>query len=370
MASLSGGSDFFSAPKDSTSSPEAAGSASSESRGSTFSSESGGSASSSEPEEFHVTSRGTDLFCLRQGAGPVLVMVHGGGTNSDFYRETASILARRFTVIRYDRCGSGRSGEPADGDWSIAAQAEDLAAVIRAAALKPFEASHLSEASHPSGAPYPSAAPHPSGTSHPAEIPHLSETPHPSEEPVQPNSVSPVFLAAHSAGGAIALQLIQNHPELVRAALLHEPVAGTLIPADDPAARDIAEARRLIEAGKPGQAIRHFTSLIGPEEPQANGRAVSREEASRLLRDTMNFLRHEFVPAFTWEADTERLAGFPLAIGIGEDSWGTHRWKTARILAERLACELCYFPGGHRCAYLLPAEFADLTAETLMDISQ
>ena len=292
---------------------------------------SGSSDSSSQPKEFHVISRGTDLFCLRQGAGPVLIMVHGGGTNSDFYRETAAILARKFTVIRYDRCGSGRSSVPADGDWSIAAQAEDLAAVIRAAAHQTSEALHSSE------------------------------------EPVRP---SPVFLAAHSAGGAIALELIQNHSELVRAALLHEPVAGTLIPADAPAAGDVAEARRLIEAGKSGQAIRYFTSLIGPEEPQANGRKVSREEASRLLRDTMNFLRHEFVPAFTWEADTERLAGFPLAIGIGEDSWGTHRWKTASILAERLACELCYFPGGHRCAYLLPKEFADLTAETLMDISQ
>lgn len=266
------------------------------------------------PEEYHIISRGTDLFCLRQGAGPAIVMVHGGCTNSDFYRETAAVLADRFTVVLYDRCGSGRSAEPADEDWSIRAQAEDLEAVIR-------------------------------------------------------NTGAPVFLTAHSAGAAIAEQLITSHPELVRAALLHEPVAGTLIPGDDPATADIAAARERIEAGKSGQAIRYFAPLIGPEEEQENRRAMSKEEASRILRDTTNFMKHEFIQTFSWEPDYGKLAVIPLAVGVGELSYGTHRWTTARLLAERLDCTLSYFPGGHKCAYNHPREFADLTAGILEDLT-
>ncbi len=67
------------------------------------------------------------------GQGPALVMIHGGlggGEGSAAMVERhASILARHFRVIFYDRRGAGKSETPAEG-YSLEIYAEDLHSLL------------------------------------------------------------------------------------------------------------------------------------------------------------------------------------------------------------------------------------------------
>lgn len=82
-----------------------------------------------------VTSRdGTTIGYERLGDGPPLILVDGALC----YRQMGPMpslgkqLANHFTVILYDRRGRGESGNGVL--WSIDREAEDIAALITAAA--------------------------------------------------------------------------------------------------------------------------------------------------------------------------------------------------------------------------------------------
>jgi 3-oxoadipate enol-lactonase len=63
-----------------------------------------------------------------EGEGPAVLMVHGLGGTSNFYQVQADALTDRFTVIRVDSAGAGRSGL-AD-QISVESHADDLAAIL------------------------------------------------------------------------------------------------------------------------------------------------------------------------------------------------------------------------------------------------
>ncbi|MFE1904756.1 alpha/beta fold hydrolase [Streptomyces gardneri] len=77
-----------------------------------------------------VTSRdGTTIAYERygDGAGPPLVLVSGPLCTAASERPLAGLLARRFSVVTYDRRGRGGSGDT--GPYAVEREIEDLAAV-------------------------------------------------------------------------------------------------------------------------------------------------------------------------------------------------------------------------------------------------
>ena len=76
---------------------------------------------------------GFEMYYEVNGAGPALVMIHGGLGGGEgcwplmLYHSTA--LSRFFQVIAYDRRAAGRSATPEDG-YSIANYAADLRALL------------------------------------------------------------------------------------------------------------------------------------------------------------------------------------------------------------------------------------------------
>ena len=72
---------------------------------------------------------GTKLYYEIAGAGPPLVLIHGGWLNSSQWDEQFAALSGRFRVLRYDLRGHGRSllGLPDSGYTAY----EDLAALLR-----------------------------------------------------------------------------------------------------------------------------------------------------------------------------------------------------------------------------------------------
>ncbi|WIN00509.1 alpha/beta hydrolase [Actinoplanes oblitus] len=72
---------------------------------------------------------GAEIVLHSTGAGPGLVVVHGGGVTIEMYRRTARRLADRFTVHLYNRRGradAAARAEPYDGEQDI----DDLAALL------------------------------------------------------------------------------------------------------------------------------------------------------------------------------------------------------------------------------------------------
>ncbi|GAO02041.1 alpha/beta fold hydrolase [Anaeromyxobacter sp. PSR-1] len=80
-----------------------------------------------------ISRDGTAIAFERHGAGPALVVVDGALCSRAFgpVPRLAPLLARRFTVIAYDRRGRGGSGDTAP--YAVAREVEDLAALVEAA---------------------------------------------------------------------------------------------------------------------------------------------------------------------------------------------------------------------------------------------
>lgn len=83
----------------------------------------------------------------------------------------------------------------------------------------------------------------------------------------------PVHLIAHSYGGAVALHLAADRPEMVRSLLLHEPPLLGLLeddPADAPEADRLWASMRsmeaLVRAGEPAAAVRAIVDSFSVED--------------------------------------------------------------------------------------------------------
>ena len=63
---------------------------------------------------------------------PVLLLTHGWSLTHDTWYYQKKALAGEFRVIVWDLRGTGRSGHPADGDYTLEATTEDLAAIFDA----------------------------------------------------------------------------------------------------------------------------------------------------------------------------------------------------------------------------------------------
>lgn len=61
---------------------------------------------------------------------PVVVLIHGLGLSAESWAPVAEALAARYRVVAHDLRGHGRSEPAASGDYGLAAQAADLAAVL------------------------------------------------------------------------------------------------------------------------------------------------------------------------------------------------------------------------------------------------
>src|SRR5690349_24583140 len=79
----------------------------------------------------YVTVRGARLYTERAGDGPPLLLISGGGGDAGMYERVVPLLARRYTVLTYDRRGNSRSRFTApDAAIGVDAQAADAVAVL------------------------------------------------------------------------------------------------------------------------------------------------------------------------------------------------------------------------------------------------
>lgn len=90
---------------------------------------------------FATSPDGTRIAFDVEGAGPALVLLHGGGQTRRVWREAGyvSALTPEFTVISMDLRGSGESDKPESASaYAVSRVVEDIHAVADAAGTKRF----------------------------------------------------------------------------------------------------------------------------------------------------------------------------------------------------------------------------------------
>ena len=75
---------------------------------------------------------GADLWYELKGSGPPLVLLHAGGTDARMWDEQYPRLAERFSVLRFDARGHGRSSLPAGSSSFV----DDLIGLMDAVGLE------------------------------------------------------------------------------------------------------------------------------------------------------------------------------------------------------------------------------------------
>ncbi len=249
--------------------------------------------------DFFVESKGTKLYCRKIGTGEPILMIHGGGTDCDFYEKSAEILSKYFAVYIYDRRGYGRNQEAVDGDYTISTQALDAQEIIRKIG-------------------------------------------------------KPCIVFAHSYGGLVAFELGKIEKNLIKEFVVFEPPAyeGVEVKMD-------AEARKamvnLIKEEKYQEAMGEFGKFMGPSDSRM--KVQTKEELQKTYFNLVNFLKNEYTLG-QYTLDYDNLKELNIRFCVGEFSKEIDLGLGTINLAKRLEKDLVYFPGQHNCPYDIPKEFA------------
>ena len=264
------------------------------------------------PTVGHASVNGVDLVYLEQGQGAPVVFVHGAFSDHRAWEGQREAVARQYRYIALTQRYFGTLPWPDRGEnYSLATHADDLAVFIR-------------------------------------EL-----------------RTGPVHVVGWSYGGAIALALAVQHPELVKSLFLHEPagLAGFVTdPADAKAAGDdrreiVTPAASASKAGETATAVRLFFDGVNgqpgifetlPSGPQA------------MFLDNARTIPLQFAapppPAISC-ADLGQIK-VPVAVSKGELTRPSYR-----ILADTASrcipgSRLVVIPGGrHAAPALTPAAF-------------
>jgi pimeloyl-ACP methyl ester carboxylesterase len=253
------------------------------------------------------------------GRGEPTVLIHGSLADRTGWELVRGRLAPSLTLLVYDRRGHGESTGPVR-THPVRDDAEDLA--------------HLLEAL----------------------------------------DLFPVHLIAHSYGGAVALRLAVDRPEMVRSLLLHEPPFFALLE-DDPATAPEAvrlyastrSMQSLARAGQPAAAAREIADTLSAEEGAWNG---LQPEVQRNLLRYLDRWTEEMDDAEATRPDRAALAELlvPVLLTTGERS-PPFLHRVVGLLADRLRnATLRTLPGvGHVPHRTDPDQFIALVQGFLVE---
>jgi pimeloyl-ACP methyl ester carboxylesterase len=247
---------------------------------------------------------GAEFYYEVRGSGPPILLIMGFTGDGGNFETMAELLADEFTVVTYDRRGNGRSPRPAG--WvktSPEEQADDAAALLAALDLVP------------------------------------------------------AGVYGSSAGASFALCLTIRRPDLVRCAVLHEPVLVRLF--DDPGARDAVTAlvQQGMQAGGPPAALERFFRWVAGD---ANWEGLPPALRARMQATAGTFFGVELGSYEGYLPDDATLAAvaIPMMVLVSTQTHAVYVQAAGR-LAERLGIEVTRTPGTHMAYHDHPHELVE-----------
>lgn len=260
----------------------------------------------------YVENEGAKIAYTQMGSGPLVVLIPGGNGESVRYTPLMMALKDDFTVVRIDRRAAGESTGDADAALDLKQAARDVKAVIEEVGM------------------------------------------------------GPAIVFGSSAGAVIALNVGEQHPEIVKQLLVHEPPVTEILPEPEATKwRDFfIKVKDTFDTDGALPAMKLFMS-----ETVGLGVAAHPGDQSESTHD--RFLRHEFRVINSFKPDLALLKSnaIPVVMLAGDQSGDAYYAETARYIAKTMPCELAVVPGHHIGYVSQPTEFADafrkITAEVL-----
>ena len=260
----------------------------------------------------HLPVPGATLYYEVRGTGPVLLLICGGIYDAAGYADLADQMADRYTVVTYDRRGNSRSplADPPTMQ-SIPEHADDAARLLTAVGVTPAE---------------------------------------------------PAYVFGNSSGAEIGLELVVQHPELVRALVAHEPPLLDMLPEREHWLTVLDETEAAYAEGGVAAAGAHFGAAMGmrggedPDRIPGGGPAPppmpqTLAMLARFERNTDFFFGYEVPPFGRYRPDLAALRTAAATVRIvpaaGAASEGEPPNRAALALATALALPPATFPGDH-----------------------
>ncbi len=262
-----------------------------------------------------VQANGVELYCEVCGSGPAVLFVAGGTGDSGHFDRVKPELAEEFTIITFDRRGCSRSPRPPG--WSatsLAEWADDTAALVKALGF------------------------------------------------------GRVTVFGTSLGATTTIELLIRHPEVVRSAVLHDPVIWPVTQAyyearGQAAAYADAGARwqQAVSAAMASGGVRagleaFFVPIIG----EATFRSIDPAVLDRAVANADTFFRMTSPASQNYRPGALAVAAIPCpVIVLASADSPTYLFEpTAAWLAECGYPTRPKLPGGHGAYIDQPAEFA------------
>ena len=249
---------------------------------------------------------GTLLAVECAGAGPSLVLVHGGTGDRTRWTPLFPLLSSRFTVCAMDRRGHGASGD--SPDYTLQKEAEDVAAVVN---------------SRP----------------------------------------GPVFLLGHSYGGVAALEATFLTDRISKLVLYEPPLQ------DLDNAAVLARMERMIQAGDREQALVSFLREIVMISPSELGAMKTRPSWAGLLASVESSIRQDRALArYRFEPKRTRTLKIPTLLLTGSKTASPQLKQAIRGLLDSLPNRTLVVLEGqeHNAMDTAREQFADVLVNFLL----
>lgn len=223
-----------------------------------------------------ASSDGTRIGVECAGSGPTLLFVHGGVGDRTRWTPMFPLLASTFTTCAMDRRGRGASGDAPE--YSLAKEAEDVAAVVNSRSGR-------------------------------------------------------VFVFGHSYGGVAALEATFRTDRIGKL-MLYEP------PLHEPVGNNLAVATRveeLIKKGQLEQAFIVFQTEIVKQSPEEITRMKARPTWAGLVATIAVHPRQmRALSAYRFDADRMKSVRMPTLLLIGEETASPYARQSIGALREAL----------------------------------
>ena len=247
-----------------------------------------------------------ELSHTELGQGEDVLLIHGIISDKSFFEPLMEELKDHYHLIAYDRRGYGQNRFDPELDYSLTAQAEDAAKVLKACGGK-----------------------------------------------------APAWIVGNSAGGLIALALYLAHPELVRGLLILEPSL-TFDEASDRAVKEWnRELNGYVLSGDIKKAIPAFARVIAqPAEEKASS---SMKELKRAIGNLPAFMLGELNEVQRYRPAKEEFADLkvPIRVLVTEGGRDTLFGTTSLSGAAVMGWEVAFLEGYHNALKDRPKASAD-----------
>jgi len=255
---------------------------------------------------------GARLYYETHGSGPVMLMVPGATGSAYSFQRVTEHLAAHYTVVTYDRRGFSRSplDGPQDYDRRLETDADDVRRLIE----------------------------------------HLSD--------------EPATVFGSSSGGIIVLEVLANHPSVVRTLVPHEPAAVRQLPDGQKWVDFFFKVYDLYRQSGIEPALSKFreqTFAESDRQVMAHGpRGIDPNIGKYVRANAAYWFEHELrqYPAVDLDLDALKVHADRIVPMAGRESRGYPTYEVNIELAKRLGRDLVELPGGHIGYVTQPAEFA------------